>query len=171
MPSADQVRRRILAIILGACSAPLMPWSRARAQGDAGLDGAGVDTGLTAFGQLSRILAGSRALAGEQATRLYQALTADTPGFPTAIQSLITLIQQRQIDPLQLQGILDREHSTLAPLPRMIASAWFLGIVGSGEHARCLAYETALNARIVADILKPPTYACGIYGSWANPPV
>ena len=45
-----------------------------------------------------------------------------------------------------------------------------LGVVGSGEGARCVAYETALNAVIVADVLKPPTYAYGAYGSWSAKP-
>lgn len=80
------------------------------------------------------------------------------------------LINERKIDPLDLQKVLDAEHPELAPLPRKIATAWFMGIVGSAEAARCLAYETALNAVIVADVLKPPTYAYGAYGSWARKP-
>jgi hypothetical protein len=43
-----------------------------------------------------------------------------------------------------------------------------MGIVGSGDKARCLAYETALNAIVVEDVLKPPTYAYGTYGSWTR---
>ena len=55
-------------------------------------------------------------------------------------------------------------------LPRSIVTAWCLGIIGQGESARCIAYETALNAVIVADILKPPTYAYGVYGTWQSKP-
>lgn len=55
-------------------------------------------------------------------------------------------------------------------MPRKVAMAWFMGVVGSGAQARCLAYEHALNAQIVADVLKPPTYAYGTYGSWARNP-
>ena len=68
--------------------------------------------------------------------------------------------------------MLDGEHSPLAPLPRQIMSAWFLGVVGGGGSgdARCVAYETALNAVVVADVLKPPTYAYGAYGSWSAKP-
>ena len=39
------------------------------------------------------------------------------------------------------------------------------------DKARCLAFETALNAEVVADVLKPPTYAYGAYGSWMRKPV
>ena len=70
--------------------------------------------------------------------------------------------------PCRRRGFTTR--SPLATLPRKIVSAWFLGIVGSGEQARCIAYETALNAVIVADVLKPPTYAYGVYGSWEKKP-
>jgi hypothetical protein len=45
-----------------------------------------------------------------------------------------------------------------------------MGIVGDGAKARCLAYEKALNAVIVADVLKPPSYAYDAYGSWAAKP-
>ena len=71
----------------------------------------------------------------------------------------------------KLQKTLDDEKSPLAPLPHDLAKAWFQGIVGSGDKARCIAFETALNAVIVADVLKPPTYAYGAYGSWASKPV
>jgi len=87
-----------------------------------------------------------------------------------AVRALLALINERKIDPLRLQKVLDAERSPLATLPRKIVSAWFLGIVGSGEQARCIAYETALNAVIVADVLKPPTYAYGVYGSWEKKP-
>jgi hypothetical protein len=69
-----------------------------------------------------------------------------------------------------LQEVLDAEHSALAPLPRRIVTAWYLGVVGEGEHARVVAFETALNAVAVADVLKPPTYCYGAYGSWTKKP-
>jgi hypothetical protein len=81
------------------------------------------------------------------------------------------LITARSVELPKLQSVLDNERSALAALPRRILSAWFLGIVGEGERARCIAFETALNAVIVEDVLKPPTYCYGVYGSWAQKPV
>lgn len=63
------------------------------------------------------------------------------------------------------------ENSPLKLVPWQIVTAWYMGIVGDGAKARCLAYETALNAQVVADVLKPPTYADGAYGSWARKPI
>ena len=154
-------RRRLLAGLLTAYTASLIPWALAQPAPHA-------DRG--AFTALSAILVGRQALDAVQTARLYDALTADDAHFPADVHSLLTVINQRQIDPLQLQNVLDTEHSPLAPLPRKIVSAWWLGVVGSGE-ARCIAYETALNATIVADVLKPPTYAYGTYGSWTNKPI
>ncbi|MBL0391505.1 hypothetical protein JJ685_10180 [Ramlibacter monticola] len=51
-----------------------------------------------------------------------------------------------------MQRALDDAKSPQAALPRRIMTAWCLGIVGSGDKARCLAYEDALNARMVADV-------------------
>ena len=160
-PPADPSRRRLLAGLLTAYTASLIPWALAQPAPHA-------DRG--AFTALSALLVGRQALDAAQATRLYDALATASPHFPADVQALLTLINERHIDPLQLQGVLDGEHSPLAPLPRSIMSAWALGVVGSGENARCVAYETALDAVIVADVLKPPTYAYGAYGSWTGKP-
>ncbi|HXD36138.1 sugar dehydrogenase complex small subunit [Rhodanobacter sp. FW102-FHT14D06] len=159
---ADPSRRRLLVGLLTAYTATLIPWALAQEVPD---DQQG------AFVAVSAILVGRPSLDAAQATRIYAALVADDAHFPADVQALLALINQRHIDPLRLQGVLDSEHSSLAPLPRRIMSAWALGVVGSGDGARCIAYESALDAVIVADVLKPPTYAYGTYGSWTGKPV
>jgi hypothetical protein len=158
----DFSRRTLLVALLSASTAALIPWALAEPVADAGSG---------AFLALSAILAGRQSLDATQAKRLYVALTADDAGFPAAAQSLLALINERKIDPLQLQKTLDDEKSPLATVPRRVATAWFLGVVGSGAKARCLAFETALNAQMVADVLKPPSYAYGAYGSWSKKPI
>lgn len=158
----DPSRRRLLAGLLTAYTASLIPWALAQPAPHAGRG---------AFTALSAILVGRQALDAAQTAHLYDALAAGDARFQADVQALLALINERQIDPLQLQGVLDGEHSPLAPLPRRIMSAWALGVVGSGEGARCIAYESALDAVIVADVLKPPTYAYGAYGSWSSKPV
>jgi hypothetical protein len=158
----DFSRRTLLVALLSASTAALIPWALAEPVADAGSG---------AFLALSAILAGRQSLDATQAKRLYAALTADDAGFPAAAQSLLALINERKIDPLQLQKTLDDEKSPLATVPRRVATAWFMGIVGSGAKARCLAFETALNAQMVADVLKPPSYAYGAYGSWSKKPI
>jgi len=157
----DGARRRLLAGLLTAYSAALIPWALAQPVADA-------DEG--AFLALSAILAGRQSLDAALTKRLYDALTADDPGFAAAARALLALINERRIDPMQLQQVLDAEKSPLAAVPRTIVTAWFLGIVGSGDKARCIAFEAALNAEVVADVLRPPTYAYGVYGSWARKP-
>lgn len=157
----DPGRRRVLATLLTAYTASLIPWALGQPADDA-------DRG--AFLAASAILAGRQALDAVQSKRLYDALAADDAGFPVAVRALLALMSERKIDPLQLQHVLDSETSPLAALPRKIVTAWYLGIVGENERARCVAFETALNAVIVSDVLKPPTYAYGVYGSWARKP-
>ncbi|AQV98276.1 hypothetical protein BJN34_30870 [Cupriavidus necator] len=158
----DPARRALLAGLLSAYTASLIPWAVAQPVSDG-------DQG--AFVALSAIIAGRQSLDAAMAKRLYAALTEEDAGFPAASRKLLTLINERKIDPMQLQQVLDAEQPALAALPRKIATAWFLGIVGSGEQARALAYEDALNAVMVGDVLKPPTYCYGVYGSWAKKPV
>lgn len=157
----NPVRRGLLAGFVCAYTASLIPWALAQEATDA-------DNG--AFLALSAILAGRQSLDAAQAKRLYTALVADDPGFPAAAKALLDTIEQRKIDPMQLQKVLDDEKSPLKELPWRIVTAWYMGIVGDGAKARCLAFETALNAEAVADVLKPPTYAYGAYGSWARKP-
>lgn len=158
----DATRRLVLGALLSASAAALIPWALAEPVEDAASG---------AFLALSAIIAGRQSLDAVQARRLYAALVADDAGFAAAAQALLQLINERNIDIGALQKTLDDEHSPLAAVPRKVATAWFSGIVGSGASARCLAYETALNAQIVADVLKPPSYGYGAYGSWTAKPV
>ncbi len=94
----DPTRRLLLAGLLTAYTASLIPWALAQPV---------ADTDQGTFLALSAILAGRQALDGAQAKRLYEALKADDPGFPAAAQALLTLINERKTDPMQLQKLLD----------------------------------------------------------------
>jgi hypothetical protein len=161
-PRPNAARRTVLAALLSASTAALIPWALGEPVADA-------DHG--AFLALSAIIAGRQSLDAVQAKRLYAALCQDDAGFAAAAQALLALINERKIDVAVLQKTLDDDKSPLAAVPRKIATAWFAGTVGSGARARCLAYETALNAQIVADVLKPPSYGYGAYGSWTRQPI
>lgn len=154
-------RRLLLAALLSAPAAALIPWALAEP----------VDNPEHgAFLGVSAVLAGRLALEPGLAKRLYAALLAQDAQFPSKVAALLALINEQGLNAANLQTALDFAQSPLAPLPRQIASAWFLGIVGTGEAAVCVAYEEALNAAVVGDILKPPSYADGAYGSWASKP-
>ncbi|PTM93364.1 sugar dehydrogenase complex small subunit [Mycoplana dimorpha] len=159
--SPNPTRRLLLFGLASAYTASLIPWALAQEV---------TESDQSAFQTLSSILTGWRSLDAAQGKRLYAALVADDPGFPAAAKALLAMIEQRKTDPMQLQEVLDEEKSPLALVPWRIVTAWYMGIVGDGSKARCLAFETALNAEVVADVLKPPTYAYGAYGSWTSKP-
>jgi hypothetical protein len=157
----DPTRRALLAGLVVGYIASYFPWSFAQAQrGAAG----------GAFLSVSKILTGRIVLDATQATRLYDALVIEDARFAEDVQALLALINERNVDPLQLQQLLDAEKSPLATVPKRIVTGWYMGIVGSGQKARALAYENALNAVVVSDVLKPPTYCYGEYGSWSVKP-
>ncbi|MDB5915267.1 MAG: hypothetical protein JWP22_3942 [Ramlibacter sp.] len=153
-------RRTLLAGFVGGFAASLIPWALSATS----------DEEQAGFLALSAILVGRDMLDAQQAQRLFAALKSDDPAFAAATRDLLAYINAHRPDPLRLQQTLDDEKSPLAALPRTIASAWWLGIVGNGDKARCLAFEKALNAQLVADVLKPPTYAYGPHGSWSRKP-
>jgi hypothetical protein len=123
-----------------------------------------------AFMAVSRTLTGRASLDADQAARLYEALVADAPGFPADVQALRSFIEERKIDPIQLQSTLDAEQSPLTAVPRSIVKAWYTGVVGEAERARCVTFETSLMHVAVADRLNPPSYCYGSYGSWMDQP-
>lgn len=156
------VRRHLLAGFVSAYTASLVPWAMAQPVND---------PHQAEFLALSAIIAGRRSLDTLMADRIFRALSEGHPEFTQNVRNLLHMIGQRKIDPLHLQKILDDEKSPLAPLPRQIATAWFQGIIGTGSDAHVIAYAEALNAQMVADVLKPPTYGYGPYGSWTRKPL
>ena len=163
LPAPSNHRRRLVASAVTAYIVSILPrWARAAQTVE--------DQGQASFTALSTILVGRRDLDASQSARLYQALVSDDPAFPAATSALLTYIDSRKLDSLQLQAALDAEKSPLAALPRKVVTAWYLGVVGENERARCIALEMALNATVVADVLKPPTYCYGPYGSWTRKP-
>jgi hypothetical protein len=160
-PKINTQRRMVLGGLLNAYTASLIPWALAQPVKS---DEHG------AFLAVSAILVGRQTLDTALGRRYYDALVADDAAFPAAINSLLSFIEHGQIDPMNLQAMLDANHLELAPLPRRIVTAWYTGVVGDGGNARCLAYENALMSEVVKDKLAPPTYAYGAYGSWESKP-
>ncbi|MBP6019159.1 MAG: hypothetical protein KA735_06685 [Burkholderiaceae bacterium] len=158
---SNPTRRRLLGSLLTAYTATLVPWALAQPIKD---DQHG------AFVALSAILVGRQSLDSDHAQRLYSAFVEKFPNFPATVSALLKLINTKQISPMVLQKTLDAGHPELAALPRSIATAWIVGVVGDGNDALCLAYETALMSDIVKDKLNPPSYAYGAYGSWESNP-
>jgi len=157
----DLQRRALLAGLMAACFSSYVPRAVAQPAADPAQD---------AFLAVSRILTGRTSLDLALAGRLYEALLADMPRFGEDVQALRAWMDEREIGPDELQRRLDAEKSPLAGLPREIVTAWYTGIVGHGERARCIAFETSLIYVIVADRLRPPSYCYGPPGSWVEQP-
>ncbi len=157
----NERRRQILGGLLTAYTATLIPFAVAQPIEN---DEQG------SFLALSAILVGRQSLDKALAKRFYDGLIAEDNGFAAAAKSLLTLINQQQLDPMALQAALDSAHPELARLPRRIVRAWYVGVVGEGINERCLAYENTLMNEVVKKELRPPTYAYGAPGSWSEPP-
>jgi hypothetical protein len=123
-----------------------------------------------AFLRVSQFLTGRTTLDATQTGRLFQALTGSDAQFPAHVQALAAFIVANSPDPLQLQALLDDGKQPFAALPRQIATAWYIGVVGQGEAARCITYASSLMNVTVWDHLRPPSYAYGAYGTWAAKP-
>jgi hypothetical protein len=165
-PMPDRRRRTLLAAVLAAYASSFVPLATAQPQ-----PADSVAAAPDSFLQVSKLLTGQASLDVPLAARLYRALVADDSGFVDQHQQLLAYVNDHKADPMALQKMLDAEKSALAPVPRKIVTAWYTGIVGEGERAKCIAFETNLLNVMTADKLKPPSYSYGVYGSWATKPV
>jgi len=145
------------------------------AQASGGTDAA---SGYAAFLQLSQYLTGKSTLDNEIGHAIFAVLSTDGDthgasgnGFTTQVAALNTFIQQSKTPASALQATLNKEQPALAALPKKLMQAWYRGIVGTGANARAVAYEQALMYPPIADVIVMPTYARGIPGYWAAPPV
>ncbi|MDB5900821.1 MAG: Membrane bound containing D-sorbitol dehydrogenase [Ramlibacter sp.] len=153
-------RRMLVATLAGSVLSQVVPAAHAQPDADA----------LKAFIALSRFLTGRGELDADQARQLHEALHAQAGDFDADARALLVLIAERKLAIGRLQLTLDTEASRLAPLPRKIVSAWYTGIVGEDERARCVLFETSLMYAAVKDRLTPPSYCHGPHASWASPP-
>lgn len=123
------------------------------------------------FLEISRFLTGHATLDASLAARLYGAFVALDAGFAARATALASYIKTSGATPLALQKALDADKSAVADLPRQLMQGWMLGIVGSGEKARCVAYEDSLANVAALPYVRPPSFAYGTYGSWAARPI
>jgi hypothetical protein len=124
---------------------------------------------LADFVAVSGLLTG-RAPDSVSARALHSALVTAVPDFDARLRDLAAFIKTRASTAASLQADLDSAAAPFAKLPATIATAWYVGTAGSGVPARCITYETSLMFTVVADRLKPPSYAYGPYGSWGRNP-
>jgi hypothetical protein len=124
-----------------------------------------------AFLSVSSLITGHATLDAAQAKRLLDGLVATTPSFAEQLSALAAFVASNKPAAQDLQTSLDAAKAPFAKLPGVIATAWYVGVVGSGAAARCVTYESSLMNVVVGDRLKPPSYAYGPYGSWGRNPV
>jgi len=116
---------------------------------------AAVPDGFEHFMQISSALTARRDLDPSVGMALFAALHKSDPTFGGRLKALTTQADAGSSDTATAKDILN---------------AWYCGIVGTGAHAVCVTYVAALMNAAVADVLTPPTYAFGPYGSWAARP-
>lgn len=123
-----------------------------------------------AFDRVSQLLTGHDTLDAVLGERLFQAFVRIHEGFIGNVVTLADFIGAHNLAGEGLQAALDDAKSPVAGLPRLIARGWYVGIVEKGPDAICVAYQSSLAQLAVADHIRPPTYAYGAYGTWANKP-
>jgi len=125
------------------------------------------------FSTVSQFLTGRSGLSTPFAQALWAAFTKTDPDFPNKISALAKFISENHSTASGLAPQLSADPSgkSIAALPQAILSGWYLGVVGNGADAICVTYTEALANQNVADILSPPSYSFGAYGTWAAKPV
>lgn len=159
-PTFGLSRRHLLGGALAAGMAQLIPGSWAAAPA----------AGSDSFMALSRFLTERDDLHQAQGARLQAALNALDGKFNDKLDALWKWIGANQVALADLNARLKAEQPEMADIPMNVMQVWYQGIAGSGTATRVVAYEYALNAQVVADWLRPPSYVYGAYGSWVRNP-
>lgn len=125
------------------------------------------------FNDVSKLLTDRENLPVEFSAALFAAFSKIDPDFSAKLARLRAYIDSNAINAGDLNARLAADHGVadLVALPGLILTGWYLGVAGSGDKAVCVAYVDALAYQDVADVLRPPSYAYGAYGSWAEKPV
>jgi hypothetical protein len=134
-------------------------------------ESAASDANFTAFMRLSQYLTGKTTLDVEIGRAILAGLLDDDASANTAIAQLNDFVARTNTPANTLQSVLDASQPALAKLPKKVVTAWYLGVVGTDKKARTVAYEQALMYPPIADVIVMPSYARGVPGYWAKPPV
>lgn len=128
------------------------------------------DVELETFYSLSRLLTGHQNLDLTVGARLYRAMTAQDPRFPTSVNGLVEYARQGRLDTVEsLEGAL--RGQSLHPCLMAIVGAWYSGVIEPGTGATVYAYERALMYQMSRDGMVIPTYAQNGPDYWvAEPP-
>jgi hypothetical protein len=167
-PGISSKRRLIMTSVIAAAAVPT--WSLLHAA-------EGTPSPLppaipsAAFLTVSQFLTGHASLDQGLARRLYKVFTAQDPAFTEHVQALADFIAKSTPTTDNLLTELQSNAPTLAKLPQALMQGWYLGIVGSGAKAQCVAYVDSLSNVATVAYVRPPSYSYGQYGSWAAQPV
>lgn len=162
-PTFGLQRRQLVGGLLVAGAVQMVPWAVAVSPSPS-------PSASPAFMALSRYLTERDDLNPHLAARMQAALQGLDSAFATRADALWQWIDSNRVALADLNARLKADKPELAALPGQVMQAWYLGIVGGGLQTRVVAYEYALNAQLVSDKLKPPTYSYGTHGSWTRNP-
>lgn len=166
MKPAPTSRRRALQVIgaalLAGSAGRLLSATRARAA----LDTAG--PGLDDFRAVSQTLTGKTDLDPALAVALYHGMREAAPDLDGALATLKATLAQDGL--LAEKTTFTDGQKPQQALAQALLQAWYLGVVGKGKKAACIAYAQTLSNRAVAAELVPPSFSYGPCGSWTARP-
>lgn len=152
------------AVSLAGVAGPMLLSTRAKAA----LAPAG--QGLQQFISVSQTLTGKPELNPTLALALYNAMLKNAADLDLQVSKLQTALAQAEVlaqgDKTAFSDTQKAEHG----LSQALLQGWYLGTVGKGKKAVCVAYMDTLSNRSVADVLVPPSFSYGPCGTWSAKP-
>ncbi|MDC0611385.1 sorbitol dehydrogenase family protein [Vibrio sp.] len=116
------------------------------------------------FLSISKALTSNDNLNSELSVRIHQALKDSEQNFDRRLNTLSSEMSKKSLE----------KNYDLTPssqsLAKLIISAWYTGIVGSGTKARVITYRHALQFEAVKDVLQIRSYCPNRPGFWAAKP-
>ncbi|OTP78804.1 Hydroxymethylpyrimidine ABC transporter, substrate-binding component [Caballeronia sordidicola] len=127
--------------------------------------------GLEGFLLLSRKLTGRTSFDPALAQRVYDALSNSDSEFVANVSALnVWLAAHGGVPSDTVTQALKADTPKLAGTVTAVIRAWYLGLVGDGQHTSVVAYERALMFDPVSDVLTIPSYCRDVPFYWTQKP-
>ncbi|WP_075358946.1 sugar dehydrogenase complex small subunit [Caballeronia sordidicola] len=127
--------------------------------------------GLEGFLLLSRKLTGRTSFDPALAQRVYDALSNSDSEFVANVSALNVWLAAHGGGPSDtVTQALKADTPKLAGTVTAVIRAWYLGLVGDGQHTSVVAYERALMFDPVSDVLTIPSYCRDVPFYWTQKP-
>lgn len=164
----DYTRRRLLscggAVIatVSFSGIALTRYAQANVAPSNGIDASALDP---SFVTLAHTLSGKVVPDPLLIQRVYAELQSRYVNLASSVPKINALLQANKSGPLEIHD------SALLEIYQQVIKGLYLGVIGTSNAPKCIAFENIVSYQAVAKAFSPPSYCAGQVNFWVNKPL